>query len=68
MRIEDVRITLIDRDRVEVGAMCSGHSLYYRLPAAHTAVAIVHHMASSVETGELESLLKEAEGMSGSKT
>jgi len=32
------------------------------------AVTIVHHMVSSVETDELESLLKEAEEMSGSKT
>lgn len=33
MRIEDVRITPIDRDRVEVSAMCDGHSLHYRIPA-----------------------------------
>ncbi len=33
MLIEDVRIKPIDRDRVEVGAMCDGHSLYYRIPA-----------------------------------
>jgi hypothetical protein len=33
MLIEDVRIKPIDRDRVEVSAMCEGHSLHYRIPA-----------------------------------
>jgi hypothetical protein len=33
MLIEDVRIKPIDRDRVEVSAMCAGHSLHYRIPA-----------------------------------
>jgi len=35
MRIEDVRVTSIAADRVEVSAMCGGRSLYYRLPASH---------------------------------
>ncbi|MGH9550192.1 MAG: hypothetical protein ACRD3W_12495 [Terriglobales bacterium] len=33
MRIEDVRITAIDRGRVEVSATCEGRPLHYRLPA-----------------------------------
>jgi hypothetical protein len=34
MLIEDVRITPIDHDRVEVNATCGGRALYYRLPAS----------------------------------
>jgi hypothetical protein len=37
MRIEDVRVTSIAPDRVEVSAICGGHSLYYRLPASRLA-------------------------------
>lgn len=33
MLVEDVRITPIDGDRVEVSATCGGSALYYRLPA-----------------------------------
>lgn len=35
MLIEDVRITAIQRGRVEISAICDGHSLHYRLPASN---------------------------------
>lgn len=34
MRIEDVRAAPIDGDRIEVSALCDGHSLHYRVPAS----------------------------------
>lgn len=34
MLIEDVRVAPIGPDQVEVGAMCGGHPLYYRLPSS----------------------------------
>lgn len=33
MHIENVRITPIDRDRIEISAIYEGHSLHYRIPA-----------------------------------
>ncbi|MGH8850565.1 MAG: hypothetical protein ACREYD_06195, partial [Casimicrobiaceae bacterium] len=35
MYIDDVRISSIPDDRVEVTAMCDGRSLHYRIPASH---------------------------------
>jgi len=34
MLVEDVRIELLDRDRIEVRATCGGRPLFYRLPAS----------------------------------
>jgi 7-cyano-7-deazaguanine synthase in queuosine biosynthesis len=34
MLIEDIQIKQINGDRIELSAMCDGHSLHYRLPAS----------------------------------